>query len=355
MQRTGPLLLVVLPLALIVAFVLALLLLLQPPPSSACGGGGVGSVSGKDIPPKLIPLYQGAGARYHLGPLGPAVLAAINSIESDFGRNPSTSSAGAQGWMQFIPSTWATYGVAIGHTGAPDLQRPADAIYGAANYLHASGAPNDWHRAVFQYNHAEWYVSQVLNKAQQYAKAGNVSAATPTSTTPTVPNTSSSGAPGSTQGITDAPGSDCGNAAAPGSYISLPGGSQTPAQLKQLNGVTNVRWSGGPLATWVAYLYVYARQHGWDGAPGQVDRSGFRTHADQLSVCCGPGGFGNKTSHHEGTRWPSGAMDIGNPTSQARFNMIIGASPYRGMIYQSAPSQDSVHESSGLYANGTSF
>ncbi len=177
--------------------------------SGTGGCGDTGPVAGKGIPPKLIPIYQAAARQYHLGPLGPAVLASINAIESDFGRNLSTSSAGAQGWMQFIPSTWATYGIAVGHTGAPDLSKPADAIYGAANYLHALGAPRDWHAAVFGYNHAEWYVSQVLNKAQQYAKGGKLPAADAN----TVIAAPSDGA--------------CGEAAVPGSYVfPIPAGTR---------------------------------------------------------------------------------------------------------------------------------
>lgn len=81
------------------------------------------------------------------------------------------STAGAVGPMQFLPSTFATYGVAVGHRGAPDINRPADAIYAAANYLHASGAPADWGKAIFAYNHAGWYVDDVTRHAHEYAAA----------------------------------------------------------------------------------------------------------------------------------------------------------------------------------------
>ena len=60
------------------------------------------------MPPVLIPIYQRAAAAYGLGPQGPAVLAGINEIETAFGTNLNVSSAGAMGWMQFIPSTWET-------------------------------------------------------------------------------------------------------------------------------------------------------------------------------------------------------------------------------------------------------
>lgn len=128
------------------------------------------------VPGNLIPFYQGAAAKYSLGPQGAAVLAAINQVETTFGQNLSTSSAGAVGWMQFEPSTWAQY--AVTPTGAPapngpsGWNDPGDAIYTAANYLHASGAPGNWQAAIFSYNHAAWYVNKVLTEAQGYYAAG---------------------------------------------------------------------------------------------------------------------------------------------------------------------------------------
>ena len=77
-------------------------------------------------------------------------------VESKFGRVRASSSAGAQGPMQFIPSTWAVYGL------GGDIHDPHDAILGAANYLHRSGAPSDYGRALYAYNHATAYVRAVL-------------------------------------------------------------------------------------------------------------------------------------------------------------------------------------------------
>ncbi|MDQ6776200.1 MAG: lytic murein transglycosylase, partial [Actinomycetota bacterium] len=120
-----------------------------------------------DRPPAfLIPIYRAAGRRYHV-PW--AVLAAINSIESDYGRNMNTSSAGAIGWMQFMPSTWAAYGVATGRHTTPDPYDPGDAIFSAARYLAANGAAHDLRKAIFAYNHATWYVDEVLWKASGIA------------------------------------------------------------------------------------------------------------------------------------------------------------------------------------------
>ena len=134
----------------------------------ACGVSGAGR---REIPAALVPIYQRASARYHLGARGPAVLASINRIESDFGRNMATSSAGALGWMHFMPATWSAWGVDADGDGRRDPRNPHDAIHAAARYLHASGAPGHWYRAVFAYNHADWYVQAVLRRADAYQGA----------------------------------------------------------------------------------------------------------------------------------------------------------------------------------------
>ncbi|HYP22695.1 MAG TPA: transglycosylase SLT domain-containing protein [Actinomycetota bacterium] len=84
------------------------------------------------------------------------VLAAVNYVETKFNRVRSSSSAGAQGPMQFLPSTWEAYGL------GGDVHDPRDAILGAANYLHASGAPDDYRGALYAYNHSDAYVDAVL-------------------------------------------------------------------------------------------------------------------------------------------------------------------------------------------------
>ena len=118
------------------------------------------------IPPFLLPIYQAAGIEYGI-PW--QVLAAINSVETDYGRNLSVSSAGALGWMQFMPASWAAYGVDANGDGKADPYNPADAIFTAAKYLKAAGGSNDLHAAIFSYNHAEWYVSDVLKRARMLA------------------------------------------------------------------------------------------------------------------------------------------------------------------------------------------
>jgi Transglycosylase SLT domain/Peptidase family M23 len=115
------------------------------------------------IPPFLLPIYQAAGIQYGVRW---EVLAAINEIETDYGRNLNVSSAGAVGWMQFLPSTWRLYGVDANGDNVKDPYNPVDAIFAAARYLRAAGADQDIRRAVFAYNHADWYVDSVMLRAQ---------------------------------------------------------------------------------------------------------------------------------------------------------------------------------------------
>jgi murein DD-endopeptidase MepM/ murein hydrolase activator NlpD len=130
-------------------------------PSSTCAAAGV--------PPVLIPIYQRASAAYGLGPQGASVLAGINEVETAFGTNLNISSAGAEGWMQFMPSSWETYGVDANGDGVRDPYNPEDAIFAAASYLRAAGMPSDTYGAIYSYNHADWYVAEVLANANCYA------------------------------------------------------------------------------------------------------------------------------------------------------------------------------------------
>ena len=134
-------------------------------PSSSCATQGV--------PPVLIPIYQRAAAAYDLGPQGAAVLAGINAIETAFGTNLNVSSAGAMGWMQFIPSSWEAYGVDANGDGVADPYNPEDAIFAAASYLSAAGMPENTYDAIFAYNHADWYVADVLANAACYGGIGS--------------------------------------------------------------------------------------------------------------------------------------------------------------------------------------
>ncbi len=71
--------------------------------------------------------------------------------------------------MQFMPSTWATYGVDANGDGVKDPYNPEDAIFAAARYLSAAGMPADTYAAILAYNHADWYVAEVLANASCYA------------------------------------------------------------------------------------------------------------------------------------------------------------------------------------------
>src|SRR3954447_6770491 len=120
-----------------------------------------------EIPPFLLPIYQSCGTEYGI-PW--QVLASINKIETAFGTNLNVSSAGAEGWMQFIPSTWAAYGVDANNDGKKDPYNPVDAICAAARYLKAAGGEHDIRQAILAYNHADWYADEVLLGANQYGK-----------------------------------------------------------------------------------------------------------------------------------------------------------------------------------------
>src|SRR5450756_135606 len=117
-------------------------------------------------------LFQESAARYCPG-LSWTVLAAIGQIESADGQNMGPSTAGALGPMQFLPSTWRIWGTdGFGDTGAPNIMNPFDAVPSAARLLCADGAAGGGQQlrnAIFDYNHATWYVDEVLTLAAEYA------------------------------------------------------------------------------------------------------------------------------------------------------------------------------------------
>ena len=120
-----------------------------------------------EIPPFLLPIYQACGTEYGI-PW--EVLASINKIETNFGTNMGPSSAGAMGWMQFLPSSWEAFGLDANGDGRKDPYNPVDAICAAAHYLKLSGGSSDLYKAIFSYNHADWYVQEVLGYARAYGK-----------------------------------------------------------------------------------------------------------------------------------------------------------------------------------------
>ena len=120
-----------------------------------------------EIPPFLLPIYQACGTEYGI-PW--EVLASINKIESGFGTNMGPSSAGAIGWMQFLPSSWEAFGLDANGDGKKDPYNPVDAICAAAHYLKLSGGDHDLYKAIYSYNHADWYVQEVLGYARAYGK-----------------------------------------------------------------------------------------------------------------------------------------------------------------------------------------
>jgi hypothetical protein len=123
-------------------------------------------------PANYLNLFKASAAKYCPG-MSWTVLAAIGQIESGDGANNGPSSAGALGPMQFMPATWAQWGInGFGPPGSPDVMNPLDAVPSAARMLCADGAgnPATLRGAIFSYNHATWYVDEVLALAGEYAK-----------------------------------------------------------------------------------------------------------------------------------------------------------------------------------------
>jgi hypothetical protein len=120
-----------------------------------------------EIPPFLLPIYQACGTEYGI-PW--EVLASINKIETGFGTNLNVSSAGAEGWMQFLPSSWETYGLDANGDGVKDPYNPVDAICAAAHYLKVAGGQKHLYDAILAYNHADWYAQEVLLYARAYGR-----------------------------------------------------------------------------------------------------------------------------------------------------------------------------------------
>ncbi len=124
------------------------------------------------VPSSYLALYKASTEKY-CSTMSWTVLAAIGEIESGNGANDGPSSAGALGPMQFMPATWAEWGiVGFGQTGPPDIMNPLDAVPSAARMLCADGAgnPATLRGAIFAYNHATWYVDEVLALASEYAQ-----------------------------------------------------------------------------------------------------------------------------------------------------------------------------------------
>jgi len=153
---------------------------------AATGGGEVGSryerrVARNDIvvrdagpisKQEYMELYRESARNYGFGPDW-YILAAVGKVESNHGASMGTSSAGAMGPMQFMPTTWETSGVDGNGDGVANVMDPEDAIPAAARYLAAGGAPQDWYRALYSYNHADWYVKKVLAVAEAYRRLAN--------------------------------------------------------------------------------------------------------------------------------------------------------------------------------------
>ncbi|HVQ87505.1 MAG TPA: lytic transglycosylase domain-containing protein [Actinomycetes bacterium] len=142
--------------------------------AAAASAASSASATASGIPKNFLTLYRNAAATCSGMPW--PVLAAVGQVESGHGTNNGPSSSGAEGPMQFLPSTFAAYAVDGDGDGDRDIWDPADSIYTAAHYLCANGAgqgPRGLYAALWQYNHADWYVLLVMNVAGQIAQRFN--------------------------------------------------------------------------------------------------------------------------------------------------------------------------------------
>ena len=143
----------------------------QPTAAAATGCTATAAQHGQ-IPAAYFPWLPEAAARYHLGPRGESIVAAIHYVESDWGRSPLPGVApgthnymGAMGPGQFLESSWTSFGVDADGDGRKDPYSIPDSVFATARLLRYLGAPADWRAAIFGYNHAWWYVDEVLAKA----------------------------------------------------------------------------------------------------------------------------------------------------------------------------------------------
>jgi hypothetical protein len=241
-------------------------------PACTAPSGPVGGVPGA-----LVPVFEGAASRYGLGPEGAAILAAINYEESDFGQSTlpgvhsGANGAGAAGPMQIgiagaAGDTWDAIKVAA--PGDPPGQAPSvynegDAVYSAAHYLAENGMtadPSTWQRAIYAYNHADWYVQAVLSRAQGYYHQGLAGGATAAGSTG-AGATSGSGAPVSWPGQQQCS-VQTGGYANP--FASVPAGHLVPERIDQ--GVDYADATADPILALGDAVITYAGpDSGWYG------------------------------------------------------------------------------------------
>jgi soluble lytic murein transglycosylase-like protein len=127
------------------------------------------------VAPRLLPRdYDSYVRAASVCPgLDPLVLVAIHDVESGRDAQGETSGAGAVGPMQFLPETWAHYGIDANHDGVADPMNLTDALMGATQLLCANGVTADatHESAIWNYNHSRRYVNAVLARAAELHQA----------------------------------------------------------------------------------------------------------------------------------------------------------------------------------------
>ncbi|WP_190259029.1 peptidoglycan DD-metalloendopeptidase family protein [Pelotomaculum schinkii] len=170
----------------------SLILLFMPIQEQGFNGGSPSVYALAKIPPEYLQIFMAAQKKYDVAW---NVLAAIASVESNFRPDPGLSVVGAVGFMQFMPTTWSGnrdplarddpsapsydtdpkriasyggYGEDADGDGVADPYNPWDAVFAAAHLLKANGFHEDPRKAIYAYNHAEWYVDKILDVASTF-------------------------------------------------------------------------------------------------------------------------------------------------------------------------------------------
>jgi hypothetical protein len=246
-----------------------------------------------------------------------SALAAINAIETNYGRDLGSDLSQQLGWMKLTADVSRRYAVSGTGRGSSVPHDPADAIFTAAHYLAANGAARDLVRAIYAYHPQEWYVAAVLWRAANIARQQ-------------VSRASIERDVQSLGGDNHASRATQGGFPAPASSISL----RTAVSTTASRGRVTSRWltgalmysadgAGGvitpnaswnpqrkPLAAWIAPILQWASQHGWTGTL----TSGYRTFNEQSAInAAGLFSAPAGTSNHETSTYPGGAVDVTEP------------------------------------------
>jgi hypothetical protein len=268
------------------------------------------------IPLFLLPVYQAAAFQYDV-PW--QILAAINEVETDYGTDLSVSTAGAVGWMQFMPATWLRYGVDATSAGYADPYNPVDAVFAAARYLHAAGASHDLRGAILAYNHSQEYVESVLLRARLIASYPRPVIATLTGLVDgRAPTAGGRLAPGMGAGLAaePTPAAPNGSPSPSSSPSSLPTGSSAAGPSSATAGAVPTGTPPAPLAAGAQAV----------GNASGAHANGAESGASRAGVGGGAGGVpGSKPPPPPGVAAARARAAANAPAKRSQLSEILGA------------------------------